>query len=81
MLSDRLAASPGDLIRTREITARWPCRATTTSATATATNHHRKRADGSKARHLGSGNGPPARRYVKKHVTLGYAATIDPPKA
>ncbi|MBI2693017.1 MAG: relaxase domain-containing protein [Mycobacterium nebraskense] len=78
-LSDRLAASPGDLIRTRR-NARW----LRLSPTDYVRNGYRfqileTRRDGSiKARHLGSGKTVrlPA-HYVKKHVTLGYAATID----
>ena len=79
ILSDRLAASPGDLIRTRE-NARW----LRIGRTDYVRNGYRyqiieNRKDGSiKARHLGSGKivRLPA-RYVKKHVTLGYAATVD----
>lgn len=79
MLSDRLAASPGDLIRTRE-NARW----LRIGHTDYVRNGYRyqiieTRADGSiKARHLGSGKTVrlPA-KYVAKHVTLGYAATVD----
>ncbi|CQD24670.1 exonuclease V subunit alpha [Mycobacterium lentiflavum] len=78
-LSDRLAASPGDLIRTRR-NARW----LRLSPTDYVRNGYRfqileTHKNGSiKARHLGSGKTVhlPA-RYVKKHVTLGYAATID----
>jgi conjugative relaxase-like TrwC/TraI family protein len=78
-LSDRLAASPGDLIRTRR-----NARRIRVGRNDYVRNGYRYQIietgdDGSiKARHLGS------RRmvrlpadYVKKHVTLGYAATID----
>lgn len=79
ILSDRLAASPGDLIRTRR-NARW----LRLSPTDYVRNGYRfqilqTHQNGSiKARHLGSGQTVrlPA-HYVKKHVTLGYAATID----
>ncbi|MEB3980213.1 relaxase domain-containing protein [Mycobacterium sp. 663a-19] len=79
ILSDRLAASPGDLIRTRD-NARW----LRIGRTDYVRNGYRyqiieTRKDGSiKARHLSSGKTVrlPA-RYVKKHVTLGYAATVD----
>jgi conjugative relaxase-like TrwC/TraI family protein len=78
-LSDRLSASPGDLIRTRR-NARW----LRFGRTDYVRNGYRYQiietgGDGSiKARHLGSGKTVrlPA-NYVKKHVTLGYAATID----
>ncbi|WP_225331228.1 MobF family relaxase [Mycobacterium intracellulare] len=79
ILSDRLAASPGDLIRTRR-NARW----LRLSPTDYVRNGYRfqilqtYRNGSIKARHLGSGKTVrlPA-HYVKKHVTLGYAATID----
>ncbi|ETA92175.1 exonuclease V subunit alpha [Mycobacterium avium 10-5581] len=78
-LSDRLAASPGDLIRTRR-NARW----LRMSRTDYVRNGYRfqilqTHKNGSiTARHLGSGQTVhlPA-HYVNKHVTLGYAATID----
>ncbi|HSS23787.1 MAG TPA: MobF family relaxase [Mycobacterium sp.] len=78
-LSDRLAASPGDLIRTRR-NARW----LRFSRTDYVRNGYRfqileTHQNGSiKARHLGSGKTVrlPA-KYVAKHVPLGYAATID----
>ncbi len=78
-LSDKLAASPGDLIRTRR-NARW----IHIGRKDFVRNGYRYQIiethdDGSiKARHLGSGTmlRLPA-DYVKKHVTLGYASTID----
>jgi conjugative relaxase-like TrwC/TraI family protein len=79
ILSDRLAASPGDLIRTRR-----NARTLHIGRNDYVRNGYRYQIietgnDGSiKARHLGSGTMmrlPAA--YVKKHVTLGYAATID----
>ena len=78
-LSDRLAASPGDLIRTRRNARRIHI-----GRNDYVRNGYRYQIietgdDGSiKARHLGSGTMVrlPA-DYVKKHVTLGYAATID----
>lgn len=78
-LSDRLTASPGDLIRTRR-NARW----LRLSPTDYVRNGYRfqileTHQNGSiKARHLGSGQTMRLpTHYVKKHVTLGYAATID----
>jgi conjugative relaxase-like TrwC/TraI family protein len=79
ILSDRLAASPGDLIRTRR-----NARTLHIGRNDYVRNGYRYQIietgdDGSiKARHLGSGTMVrlPA-DYVKKHVTLGYAATID----
>lgn len=79
ILSDKLAASPGDLIRTRR-NARW----IRIGRKDFVRNGYRYQIietndDGSiKARHLGNGKTVrfPA-DYVKKHVTLGYAATID----
>lgn len=79
VLSDRLAASPGDLIRTRR-NARWLrlgrndyVRNGYRFQIIETTQH-----GNIKARHLGTGKlvRLPA-SYVKKHVTLGYAATID----
>ncbi|WP_232066822.1 MobF family relaxase [Mycobacterium parmense] len=78
-LSDRLAASPGDLIRTRRNARRLRL-----SPTDYVRNGYRfqileiHRNGSIKARHLGSGQTVrlPA-HYVIKHVTLGYAATID----
>jgi hypothetical protein len=78
-LSDRLAASPGDLIRTRRNARRLHI-----GRNDYVRNGYRYQIietgdDGSiKARHLGSGTMVrlPA-DYAKKHVTLGYAATID----
>ncbi len=79
ILSDRLAASPGDLIRTRR-----NARKLHIGRNDYVRNGYRYQIietgdDGSiKARHLGSGTMvrlPAA--YVRKHVTLGYAATID----
>ena len=79
ILSDKLAASPGDLIRTRRNARRIHI-----GRKDYVRNGYRYQIietgdDGSiKARHLGSGTMVrlPA-DYVKKHVTLGYAATID----
>lgn len=79
ILSDKLAASPGDLIRTRR-NARW----IRIGRKDYVRNGYRYQIietndDGSiRARHLGSGTMVrlPA-DYVKNHVTLGYAATID----
>ena len=79
ILSDRLAASPGDLIRTRR-----NARKLHIGRNDYVRNGYRYQIietgdDGSiKARHLGSRTlvRLPA-AYVKKHVTLGYAATID----
>lgn len=78
-LSDRLGASAGDLIRTRR-NARW----LRIGRNDYVRNGYRYQIletgqDGSiKARHLGTGKTVrlPA-TYVRKHVTLGYAATID----
>ncbi|MCA4761179.1 relaxase domain-containing protein [Mycobacterium sp. SMC-2] len=79
VLSDRLAASPGDLIRTRR-NARW----LRLGRNDYVRNGYRfqiietAQHGNITARHLGTGKlvRLPA-SYVKKHVTLGYAATID----
>ncbi|WP_268793754.1 AAA family ATPase [Mycolicibacterium wolinskyi] len=79
ILSDQLAASAGDIIRTRE-NARW----LRLSATDYVRNGYRYEIldvadDGSlNVRHLGSDRTLtlPA-DYVAEHVTLGYATTID----
>ena len=79
VLADQLAASAGDLVRTRR-NARW----LTLGRGDFVRNGYRFTilevlADGAlRVRHLGTGRqiDLPA-DYVRKHVTLGYAATID----
>lgn len=79
VLADLLHASPGDIIRTRKNT-----RQLRLSRTDFVRNGYRfqildTHKNGSiDAKHLGTGRRVrlPA-RYVKKHVTLGYASTID----
>ena len=79
ILSDRLAASPGDLIRTRRNARRIHIGRKDYVRNGYRYQIIETNDDGSiKARHLGSGTMvrlPAA--YVRKHVTLGYAATID----
>jgi conjugative relaxase-like TrwC/TraI family protein len=79
ILSDKLAASPGDLIRTRRNARRIHIGRKDYVRNGYRYQIIETNDDGSiKARHLGSGTMVrlPA-DYVKKHVTLGYAATID----
>lgn len=79
ILSDKLAASPGDLIRTRRNARRIRIGRKDYVRNGYRYQIIETNDDGSiKARHLGSGTMVrlPA-DYVKKHVTLGYAATID----
>ncbi len=79
ILSDKLAASPGDLIRTRRNARRIHVGRKDYVRNGYRYQIIETNDDGSiKARHLGSGTMVrlPA-DYVKKHVTLGYAATID----
>ena len=79
ILSDKLAASPGDLIRTRRNARRIHIGRNDYVRNGYRYQIIETNDDGSiKARHLGSGTMVrlPA-DYVKKHVTLGYAATID----
>jgi conjugative relaxase-like TrwC/TraI family protein len=79
ILSDKLAASPGDLIRTRSNARRIHIGRKDYVRNGYRYQIIETNDDGSiKARHLGSRTlvRLPA-DYVKKHVTLGYAATID----
>ncbi|OBJ93004.1 exonuclease V subunit alpha [Mycobacterium sp. 1245852.3] len=79
MLSDGLAASAGDVIRSRENARGLRLGRTDYVRNGYRYTVHRVRADGSVvATHLGSGQRItlPA-DYVKNHVTLGYAATVD----
>lgn len=79
VLSDNLAASPGDLIRTRRNARRIRIGRTDYVRNGYRYQIIKTNKNGSiKAKHLGTGamvHLPAA--YVKKHVTLGYAATID----
>ncbi|WP_336622192.1 AAA family ATPase [Mycolicibacterium fortuitum] len=79
ILSDQLAASAGDIIRTRE-NARWlPLSATDYVRNGYRYEIREVHPDGSlDVRHLGSDRTLtlPA-DYVTEHVTLGYATTID----
>ncbi|WP_231110234.1 MobF family relaxase [Mycobacterium avium] len=79
MLSDGLAASAGDVIRSRENARGLRLGRTDYVRNGYRYTVHRVRADGSViATHLDSGQRItlPA-DYVKTHVTLGYAATVD----
>ena len=79
ILSDKLAASPGDLIRTRRNARRIHIGRKDYVRNGYRYQIIETNDDGSiKARHLGSGTMVRLTSgYVKKHVTLGYAATID----